>query len=234
MYYFIAFYQCIVELWCRAKNFPNDPRIAMVSALISRRLVRPHTQWRPRRKVLIGWLVPDACLPRLNLRFSLALTIYELWAVFFVSSLCVNFNSVVSMWWYIAIIRKPPCELNIFFVLTTTGPMVKIWCQWNTFKHPQWLRLVSVLRWGLCCCWFFPYCCSHFRGSVFVSFFVAQCVAAYLVLHSSWLGRESWLLYFVCLPGVLWLLLFCGSSWRCHGLVYNLWFWYFLIILTFL
>ena len=26
MNYLIAFYQCIVELWCRAKNFPNDPR----------------------------------------------------------------------------------------------------------------------------------------------------------------------------------------------------------------
>ena len=25
--YLIAFYQRIVELWCRAKNFPNDPRI---------------------------------------------------------------------------------------------------------------------------------------------------------------------------------------------------------------
>ena len=26
MYYLIAFYQRIVELWCHAKNFPNDPR----------------------------------------------------------------------------------------------------------------------------------------------------------------------------------------------------------------
>ena len=27
MYYLIAFYQRIVELWCQAMNFPNDPRI---------------------------------------------------------------------------------------------------------------------------------------------------------------------------------------------------------------
>ena len=26
MYYLIAFYQRIVELWYHAKNFPNDPR----------------------------------------------------------------------------------------------------------------------------------------------------------------------------------------------------------------
>ena len=26
MYYFIALYQIIVELWCRATNFPNAPR----------------------------------------------------------------------------------------------------------------------------------------------------------------------------------------------------------------
>ena len=28
MYYLIAFYQRIVELWCHAKNFPNAPRMA--------------------------------------------------------------------------------------------------------------------------------------------------------------------------------------------------------------
>ena len=35
-----------------------------------------------------------------------------------------------------------------------------------------------------------------------------------LVLQSSWWGRESWLLCFVCLPGVSWWM--CGSSLRCH------------------
>ena len=50
-----------------------------------------------------------------------------------------------------------------------------------------------------------------------------------LVLQLSLWGRESWLLCFVCLPGVS--LLLCGSSSRCHGF-YSLWLWYFLIILT--
>ena len=51
-----------------------------------------------------------------------------------------------------------------------------------------------------------------------------------LVLQSSWWGRESWLLCLICLPGVSWWL--GGSSSRCHGVVCDLWLWYFLIILT--
>ena len=44
-------------------------------------------------------------------------------------------------------------------------------------------------------------------------------------------GRESWLLCLICLPGVLWWL--SASSSRCHGVVCILWLWYFLIILTY-
>ena len=48
----------------------------------------------PDVKVINGWLVPDACLwldpPWINLRFSLALTVCESGALFFVSSQCVN------------------------------------------------------------------------------------------------------------------------------------------------
>ena len=54
-----------------------------------------------------------------------------------------------------------------------------------------------------------------------------------LVLQWSWWGRESWLLCFNCLLDVLWLLVFCGSSSRCFGLICSVWMWYFLIILTF-
>ena len=42
------------------------------------------------------------------------------------------------------------------------------------------------------------------------------------------------LLYFVCLPGVLRLVLFCGSSSQCCGLVCSVQLWYFLIMLAFL
>ena len=51
-------------------------------------------------------------------------------------------------------------------------------------------------------------------------------------MQSSWWGRESWLLCFICLRGVSWLL--CDSSSRCHGLVCSLWLWYYLIILSFI
>ena len=51
---------------------------------------------------------------------------------------------------------------------------------------------------------------------MFVPCFVVQCFISFLVLVM--MGkRESWLLYFVCLPAVLWLSLFCGSSSRCMG-----------------
>ena len=51
------------------------------------------------------------------------------------------------------------------------------------------------------------------------------------VLQSSWWGRKSYLLCFICLPGVLWWL--SGSSSRYNGFVCGSWWWYFLIILTY-
>ena len=61
------------------------------------------------------------------------------------------------------------------------------------------------------------------------------------VVASSWWRSEreretergDWLLYFACLPDVLWLLVFCGYSSRYRGLVCSVWLWYFLIILTY-
>ena len=66
--------------------------------------------------------------------------------------------------------------------------------------------------------------------SVIVLCFAVRYFVSIQVLQSSRWGRESWLLCFICLPGVSWLL--CRSSLRCHGFVCSLWLWYFLIILT--
>ena len=66
--------------------------------------------------------------------------------------------------------------------------------------------------------------------SVIVLCFAVRYFMSILVLQSSWWWRESWLLYFDCLPGVSWLL--CRSSSRCKGYVCSLWLWYFLTILT--
>ena len=39
----------------------------------------------------------------------------------------------------------------------------------------------------------------------------------------TFMGKESWLLYFNCVPDVLWLLVFCRfSSWYQHGVEINL------------
>ena len=67
--------------------------------------------------------------------------------------------------------------------------------------------------------------------SVIVLCFVVRYFMSILVLQSSWWGRESWLLRSICLPGVSWWL--SGSSSGCHGVVFSLWLWYFLIILTY-
>ena len=69
--------------------------------------------------------------------------------------------------------------------------------------------------------------------SVFVSYYIVHCFVSFLVLQSSWRGNESWLLYFVWLPGALWLLLFCGSISRYRGLVCSVWLCFFLITLIY-
>ena len=63
------------------------------------------------------------------------------------------------------------------------------------------------------------------------SMFFVRYFMSILVLQSSWCGRESWLLYLICLPSVSWWLS-CSSS-RCHGVVCGLWLWFFLMILTY-
>ena len=67
--------------------------------------------------------------------------------------------------------------------------------------------------------------------SVIVLCFDVRYFMSILVLQSSWWGRESWLLCLICLPGVSWWL--SGSFSRCYRVVYGLWLWYFLIILTY-
>ena len=81
--------------------------------------------------------------------------------------------------------------------------------------------LLMILCWLLLPLW----------DSAIILCFVMRYFVSILVLQSSRLGRERWLLCFFCLPGVLWLL--CGFSSRCKGFVCSLWLWHFLIILTY-
>ena len=84
---------------------------------------------------------------------------------------------------------------------------------------PQWLWLLFILRRWFCCWLLLP-----LWDSVVVLCFIMRYFVSILALQSSRWGRESWLLCFVCLPGVSWLL--CGSSSRHHGFVCSLWLWY--------
>ena len=113
------------------------------------------------------------------------------------------FDYIVSLLRYIAIVRNPPCELNLFVLqqqqnLGGTGGV-----------H---LPPPPPPRGGFGCC--------PFRGggsvvvdsllivtdplwdSVIVLCFVVRYFVSILLLQSSQWGRESWLLCFVCLPGV--------------------------------
>ena len=92
--------------------------------------------------------------------------------------------------------------------------------------HPTVRSKVVILLLLTCCLLLLP-----LWDSVIVLCFVVRYFMSLLVLQSSWWGRESWLLCFVCLPGVSWLL--CSSSSPCHGFVCSLWLWYFLIILAY-
>ena len=71
------------------------------------------------------------------------------------------------------------------------------------------------------------------RGLIYVrSMFSYSVLYVLLEMQSSWSKRESLVLYYYCLPYVLWLVVFCGSFSRCHRLVYSVLLWYFLTILT--
>ena len=49
-------------------------------------------------------------------------------------------------------------------------------------------------------------------GSVFGPYFIMHYLVSFLALQSSSRGRDSWFLYFNCLPGVMRLLVFFVSS----------------------
>ena len=65
----------------------------------------------------------------------------------------------------------------------------------------------------------------------FAPCYVVHCFVAFLLVLVL-IGKRELIALFVCLHGVLWLLLFCCSSSRCRGLVCNVWLWYFLITLA--
>ena len=53
----------------------------------------------------------------------------------------------------------------------------------NSSPHPQWLRLLSVLRRWFCCCLFFVYCCSYCLWGCIVSL-VCYAIFLYFLVFS--------------------------------------------------
>ena len=95
-----------------------------------------------------------------------------------------------------------------------------------TPRNSQLLSLLSaVLRRWFCCFLLLFHCLLllllSVRGSVFCPCFVMKNLEYILVIQSSWRARKSWLLYFNCLSDVFGLLMLCGFSSRCRGMVCN-------------
>ena len=138
------------------------------------------------------------------------------------------FDYNVSLWWYIAIARNPPCELNNFVLQQQQNLGLRFGTsKMHLSPHLCVVCSKAVVLLSMIRCWLL----LPLWDSVIVLCFVVRHFVSILDLQLSWWGRESWLLCFVCLPGVLRLL--CGSSSRCHEFVCSLWLWYFLIILTY-
>ena len=90
----------------------------------------------------------------------------------------------------------------------------------------QWLRQLSILGRWFCCCRSIAYCYSHCLrggggGGCVWSLFCYSVLCVLLVVQAPLWGKESWLLYFNCVPDVLWLLVFYRSSSWYHVLVYS-------------
>ena len=135
-----------------------------------------------------------------------------------------------SLWWSIANVWNPPCELSIFVLQQLENLRRRFGTIKMHLSPPVDLPAVrskAVVLLLLIRCWLLLPLWNY----VIVLWFVVRNFMSILVLQSFWWARENWMLCFVCLPGVSWLL--CGSSSRCHGFVCSLGLWYFLIIFTY-
>ena len=120
--------------------------------------------------------------------------------------------------------RQPPCVLKIFMPQQQQNLGRKFGTSKMHVSPPvAWAAVHSkvVVLFLLIDCWLLLQLCD---SGMFLCFVVRYFMPmSKLVLQSSWLKRESWLLCFNCLPGVFWQSVFCGSSSRWHGFVCSLW-----------
>ena len=65
----------------------------------------------------------------------------------------------------------------------------------------------------------------------FLLCFAVKCVVSSFAIIS--LGKRELVALLLLTIGAIWLLVICDSSSRCRGLVWSVWLWYFLVILTY-
>ena len=137
---------------------------AKVSSLIAGWWVRPQTQTtlHDLKLTLIGGYLKHVFgWANRGLTWGLnylALKVNELRALYIILCFIIfcKIDLFASLWWCIAWVRKPPCELNNFCVLTTSESRVKIWPvkYIQAPQKPWWPWLLSVLKLKFCCCLF--------------------------------------------------------------------------------
>ena len=187
-----------------------------------------------------------------------------LWVVspFLYFIVVLQFDYNVSLLWYIAIVRNPSFELNMF-VLQQQQNLGRRFGTSKMHLSPLWLWLLSVLRRWLCCCWLLLqfmdfvivlFCCAllcvHLSFAIIlmgkrelVACLVSRDCCVVLPHDATGLSAVCdrgnpdhthllFLLYLNRFPDVLPLQVFRCSFPRCRGFVCSLWVKYFLVIFT--
>ena len=107
---------------------------------------------------------------------------------------------------------------TLYFVINLATSWYLIHITYGASKMHLSLRLPSLLRQWFCCCWFIVLYPSHYLWGLCIGLcFGMHYFVSFIVLQSSWWGKESWLLCNNCLSYVLLLFIFCGSSLWCRA-----------------
>ena len=91
------------------------------------------------------------------------------------------------------VLKNRSLERDPMEYLKTDLVLLSLMPDLNSSKWPAYIRMSTLLPLWVSCVW---------------SIFFVQCFVSFLVLQSSCLDRESWLLYFDCFSGVLYLFCF--------------------------
>ena len=177
------------------------------------RRVRPQTQWQHWHKTLIGWSI-------------------SVWWLSKAGPTVLNLSS-----WCLVMVERLFLKVPwgfLRFVIVVFSDHTHLLFLGVSSQFVTWYGCIPGCRW-FCCCLFIVYCCSHCLWGFPIRGLVLLCIffVSFLDLQSSRWGRESWLLSLCSIFNVMFLVSFFASSSRFLGLVYSVWLWHFLVILTY-